>query len=237
MTRYSYDPRAYEERYRKVYGAGAEFWEQLLPTDLLVRYLAIIKTCRSLRAIEFGCGEGRDSIFLARRGLRVLGVDSSRAAVERGKRRSTQEGLNVEFVVADVSDVPVKDEVFDLAVNVACLHMMTDQKARDRHLHESNRILKKGGKYFSCNLGVDESTSLENFYDKRAEKPGTLIKRKITVHGREQEIRLPVIAAWPKSKAQYVEEFCRAGLTLGEAKKVKAEPVGTCWMVVAEKNR
>jgi ubiquinone/menaquinone biosynthesis C-methylase UbiE len=153
MSRYSYDPEAYEKRYRKVYEIGAEFWERLEPTETLAKFVSETRMPKRSRVIEFGCGEGRDSVFLSRKGFRVLGVDSARSALVNAKWRSKKERTGAEFVVADIRSLPTKDGVFDLAINVACLHMITDQDGRDRHLRESKRIMKAGGKYLSCNLG------------------------------------------------------------------------------------
>ena len=165
-----------------MYEVGAEFWEQLEPTETLVKFVSETMMSNRSRAIEFGCGEGRDSVFLSRKGFRVLGVDTARSALVNAKRRSKKKRADAEFVVADIRSLPTKDGVFDLAINVACLHMITDQEGRDRHLHESKRIMKVGGKYLSCNLGVDKEISVEEFYRGRTEKPGTLTSRKIKVN-------------------------------------------------------
>jgi ubiquinone/menaquinone biosynthesis C-methylase UbiE len=236
MSRYSYDPEAYEKRYRKVYEIGAEFWERLEPTETLAKFVSETRMPKRSRVIEFGCGEGRDSVFLSRKGFRVLGVDSARSALVNAKWRSKKERTGAEFVVADIRSLPTKDGVFDLAINVACLHMITDQDGRDRHLRESKRIMKAGGKYLSCNLGVDKEISVEEFYKGRTEKPGTLTSRKIKVNRQEREVFLPIIAAWPKSRTQYVEEFENAGFEVAEIARADVKPVGECWVLVARKN-
>jgi hypothetical protein len=66
MARYRYDARLYEDRYRRVYEAGAAFWEESIPTEALVKFLSESKLSRGLNAIDMGCGEGRDSILLAK---------------------------------------------------------------------------------------------------------------------------------------------------------------------------
>lgn len=114
-----------------------------------------------------------------------------------------------------------KNEIYNLAINVACLHMIIGQQARDKHLRESHRILKRDGVYFSCNLGVGESISVEEFYKKLGKKPENLLLRKIKVQGKEKEIHLPIIAAWPKSKEQYLKEFRRANFKILKAYKEK----------------
>jgi len=39
MSKYSYDARAYDDRYRRVYDAGADYWEEPVPTEALARFL------------------------------------------------------------------------------------------------------------------------------------------------------------------------------------------------------
>ena len=55
------------------------------------------------RAIDAGCGEGGDSLWLARRGWTVLGYDLSAVAVDRARAESERLGL------ADVSSFEQRD--------------------------------------------------------------------------------------------------------------------------------
>jgi ubiquinone/menaquinone biosynthesis C-methylase UbiE len=235
MIRYRYDPNAYEERYRRIYRAGATFWEKPVPTEALVEFIQEFNLPRGLKAIDFGCGEGRDSIFLAKMGFRVTGIDMAPSAVQRAKHWASKEGLEINFKVGDIINLPdEKDNCYDLAINIACLHMITDQKARNQHLREAHRILKKDGLYFSCNYGTDKPVTIEEFYRKKP-KPGTLIPRKINVGGVEKEVLLPVIPVWPKTKEEYIEEFEKANFKIIKAYKRQTEPVGLCWVIIAQK--
>ena len=81
----------------------------------------------------------------------------------RAKRWSKRQKANVDLLVADVVNLPVRDETFDLEVNVGCLNLMTIQDTRDKHLCESSRVLKNGCTNFSCNSVVDKSMSVEEF--------------------------------------------------------------------------
>lgn len=236
MEKYVYNAHAYEERYRKVYEAGADFWEEPVPTEALVKFLNNFGPTKGRKALEMGCGEGRDSIYLAKIGFHVTGMDVSQSAIKHAKKRTKKEMVDIDFLVANVANIPLKDDVFDLAVNVACLQMLVDQGIRDKHLHETFKVLTHGGIYFSCNVGVDESTTIEEFYQKLGKSPGDLIPKRITVQGKEKEIYLPLIAAWPKSRDQYIEEFVKAGFHILKVYREKTKPVGSCWVVIATKH-
>ena len=92
----------YEDRYKRVYAAGARFWETPLPTEELMNFLDEWKP-RIGKVIEFGCGEGRDSIFLAHSGYDVTGVDIAPSAINRAREWAREEGLEIDFHVGDVT--------------------------------------------------------------------------------------------------------------------------------------
>lgn len=48
-------------------------------------------------SIEFGCGEGRNAIFMAKQGVSVTGIDISTTAIENANRIAIQNGVNVDF--------------------------------------------------------------------------------------------------------------------------------------------
>jgi len=236
MAKYPYDAYAYEERYRKVYEAGTAFWEEPIPTEALVSFLHELNPPKGLMAIDMGCGEGRDSIFLARLGFDTTGIDASRSAIKRAKEYTKTGKISMFFLVADIRNLPIRSEVCDLVINIASLQMLIHQNARDKHLREAHRILRNGGIYFSCNIRVDKPISVEEFYRKLGQEPGNLLPRKIKTYGEEKEINLPIIAAWPKSKGQYIEEFERAGFSIVKVYKGDVKPVGDCWVLIAKKS-
>ena len=55
------------------------------------------------RALDMGCGDGSNAVWLAKRGWRVTGVDFSRKAMQAGRRNAAAAGAEVEFIVADAA--------------------------------------------------------------------------------------------------------------------------------------
>ncbi|MGA7835285.1 MAG: methyltransferase domain-containing protein [Acidimicrobiales bacterium] len=57
------------------------------------------------RALDLGCGEGGDSIWLAERGWRVTGVDVSATAIDRARAEALRRGVGekITWIVGDLS--------------------------------------------------------------------------------------------------------------------------------------
>lgn len=66
------------------------------------------------RALDVGCGEGADAIWLARSGWTVSAIDVSDVAVSRAREAGQQAGTDVEWVCGDVLQTPFPPHSFDL---------------------------------------------------------------------------------------------------------------------------
>ena len=67
------------------------------------------------RVLDVGCGPGRHSLALARRGVHVVGVDHAEAFIELARDAAREEGLSAEFRRQDVRDLDEHGE-FDAVV-------------------------------------------------------------------------------------------------------------------------
>lgn len=75
-----------------------ESWEE----EVVSRYMSIPGTVTVL-----GAGLGRESLVLARRGHRVIGIDNNIDGLQIAARRASQEILHVAFVRADFHRLPI----------------------------------------------------------------------------------------------------------------------------------
>lgn len=64
-------------------------------------------------ALDVGCGEGADAVWLARAGWRVTGIDVSGRALERAGRAADTLGVEVEWQHLGLEDLPA-DATYDL---------------------------------------------------------------------------------------------------------------------------
>ncbi|HEX4776965.1 MAG TPA: class I SAM-dependent methyltransferase [Acidimicrobiia bacterium] len=66
------------------------------------------------RALDVGCGEGADAIWLARRGWTVTAIDISDVAVRRAQEAADRAGATVEWVCGDALHTGFRRASFDL---------------------------------------------------------------------------------------------------------------------------
>jgi SAM-dependent methyltransferase len=95
--------------------------------------------------LDLGCGTGDDAVHMLRRGLRVTGIDASRAMVEQARAKGV-DALHVP--IEDLARVPGP---FDGALsNFAALNCVADLGAFARELAA---VLKEGAPLAMCVLG------------------------------------------------------------------------------------
>ncbi|MGJ7441616.1 class I SAM-dependent methyltransferase [Aquipuribacter sp. MA13-6] len=83
------------------------------PNELLVREVADLP---SGTALEIGCGEGADSIWLAQRGWRVTAVDIAATALRRAAEHADDAGVGerITWAQVDLTDGDLPSGEFDL---------------------------------------------------------------------------------------------------------------------------
>jgi len=74
-----------------------------------------IKGNKDLKILDIGCGIGRHSIELTKRGYDVMGVDLSESMLQKAKEKAEKESLKIKFEKHDARNLPFDSE-FDLAI-------------------------------------------------------------------------------------------------------------------------
>ena len=70
------------------------------------RLVAEVAALTPGRALDVGCGEGADAIWLAQRGWTVTAIDVSEVAICRAREASDRAGVSVEWICGDVLRTP-----------------------------------------------------------------------------------------------------------------------------------
>jgi len=77
------------------------------------------------RALDVGAGQGRNSLYLARQGWDVTGVDISDAGIEIVRKQAERSKLKFTGVVADFSSYDLGTAQWDLVVGIYIGHLIT----------------------------------------------------------------------------------------------------------------
>ncbi len=125
-----------------MYRSSARVWSGD-PNPQLVAEIAEVTPGR---ALDVGCGEGADAIWLAQRGWEVVAVDISSVALERAARHADGSGpavaARIEWRQADLMTSPPETEAFDL---VSAQFMQLPPEPRRRLFTALARSVRPGG--------------------------------------------------------------------------------------------
>ena len=105
------------------------------------RYALATRWCAGKRTLDAACGEGYGTALLARSATSVEAVDISERAIAHAQQRYGHL-QSVGFQVADCTELPFDDDVFDRVVSFETLEHLAEH---DQLLAEFRRVLKPDG--------------------------------------------------------------------------------------------
>lgn len=125
------------------------------------------------RALDLGCGPGRNAAFLAGRGFDVEAVDLSATAVAWGEERAREAGVAVRFRCGDAFDLvrgesgPLRGGPYDLVYDSGCFHHLPPHR-RVSYLALLREHLAPGGHFglvcFAAGAAMGAELSDAAFY-------------------------------------------------------------------------
>ena len=89
------------------------------------------------RALIYPMEEGRNAVFLAKKGLAVEGIDFSDVAIQKAKRLAKENGVYFETINADLTTYKIPPDTYDAIISMG-FH-------RDRLINEIKKGLRKNG--------------------------------------------------------------------------------------------
>ncbi len=134
---------------------------------------------KSLKIIDIGCGTGRHSIELARRGYQVTGIDLSESQLARAREKAKEQGVKVGFERHDARNLPFNGD-FDLAI-MLCeggFSLMETDEMNFEILKAATRSLKNSGKFIFTTLNglFPLFHSVKEFYESAGKEGGSVCK-------------------------------------------------------------
>ena len=118
---------------------------------------------RRPRVLDAGCGEGRNLMYLLRRGFTCYGIDRDPAAVAHVQACAAQLAPDLpleNFRTGELDQLPWPDGSMDAVVCSAVLHFSSDLAHFDRILQQLWRVLAPDGMLFArlaSNIGLEHA--------------------------------------------------------------------------------
>ncbi len=127
------------------YQGGEPPWDIGRPQPAIVRLAE--EGAIAGAVLDIGCGTGENALYLASRGLDVVGADAAPTAIERARAKAAGRGIAVEFRVADALALDGLGRTFDVAIDCGLFHTFSDpDRVRfERSLHAT---LRPAARYF-----------------------------------------------------------------------------------------
>ncbi|MFB8081762.1 class I SAM-dependent methyltransferase [Streptomyces sp. NPDC056013] len=150
-------------------GGGADWWNGFYadrdrpvpffvakPDENLVSYVGRgLLPAGGGRALDLGCGPGRNSLYLASLGYEVDAVDLSATAIRWAEERAAEAGATgIRFLCGDAFTAPLEGP-YDLVYDSGCFHHLPPHR-RVSHLALLDRVLAPGGHFALTTFAAGE---------------------------------------------------------------------------------
>lgn len=214
---------AYENRYQKVYEAGAEYWghspDDYVLASTLRKWIEDNKL-QGKKVIEFACGEGASGVILSKFGCIYHGFDIAPSAIEK-----TKTALK-DFPSATVTQLDMvnqrTDEIYDAALDVMGFHMLVTDSDRNNYLLNAFSSLNPGApmlffrESYSTNAYEGSVGSFDDWKVISSSDYDTPEKRTAKCGKKEVEVYIPLVPARANNKQGYMYEMQKAGFVVDD---------------------
>jgi len=128
---------------------------------------------KSLKILDVGCGTGRHTIKLSKRGYDVTGIDLSESQLARAREKAESNKLKIDFQKQDARNLPFNNE-FDAAI-MLCeggFPLMETDEMNYEILNNVTKSLRESGKFIFTTLNglFPLYHSVEKFCDSTTEE-------------------------------------------------------------------
>ena len=120
MTHHDFDPaQSAAEHWEARYASADRRWSGMPNKTTTAVLVAVVPPpTPKMKALDIGCGEGADVVWLAEHGWQVTGVDISPTAIARCERAANSRGVadRVNLHIMDLAEEEMPEGPFDLVV-------------------------------------------------------------------------------------------------------------------------
>jgi len=118
------------------------------PQEDLPKIVKLFKKQGVKTVLDLGCGSGRHTVYLAKHGFRVYGIDIAPKGIKMTKDWLEKQNLEANLKIGSIyKRLPYKDDFFDAVISTQVIHHERIQNIR-KAIKEIEKILKPKGLIF-----------------------------------------------------------------------------------------
>jgi len=192
--------------YNKLY-SEKKYSRGIKPNDLAIRSLEHIAEGE---ALDLGCGEGQDSIFLKQSGFNVTALDTSKVALDNLLVLARDHNVEVDVVHSDIKTFKF-DKRYDFVLAEGSIHFLSDDQ------------IKPFIRTLQDNTNVNGVHSLE-FFNQKTSKNQVESMAKWGISTIDTEVLVEYYKDWKilsmKEELQEKNKYSKRGITQLIVKKI-----------------
>lgn len=158
-------------------GKDYQYYDVVKPHANIDKIVKLFDKKKVKRVLDLGCGGGRNLIYLARKGFKLYGLDSSKEGVDMTKNFLDKERLEADLIIGDAfKKLPYGSDFFDAVISVQVLEHARINDIKNAIL-EIRRVLKPNGVIFITLCGRYSKGKVRYCIVKTAKQiePGTFV--------------------------------------------------------------
>ena len=113
------------------------------PNTIILDVLSNIKDYKNKNILDIGCGEGTDSIFLAKKGFKVTSLDSSGYIIHKLSLLIKKDNLNIKLIKDNILEFNPKEK-YDFILLNNILHFLKKEEVKNI-INKTKEMTKKNG--------------------------------------------------------------------------------------------
>ena len=118
------------------------------PQEDIPKIVKLFKKKSVKKVLDLGCGSGRHTVYLAKRGFKVYGVDIAPKGIKITKDWLKKEKVQANLKIGSIyRKLPYQDDFFDAVISTQVIHHEKIENIR-KAIKEIERVLKPKGLLF-----------------------------------------------------------------------------------------
>lgn len=134
--------------YDEGYKACSCFWGTQ-PSSYVRKLKERLGNLSGLKVLDAGCGEGKNSVYLASFGATVKAYDISAHALTNA-RTNWGTPNNISWELGDVTRAPIESELYDIVVMYGLLHCLASKASIENLILRMQKSVRPGGYHVVC---------------------------------------------------------------------------------------